>query len=50
VIRDHIVGVHLQPLPGHSAPSLIVWANLQLVFLHLFFPLSDLFIEVNRVR
>jgi hypothetical protein len=48
-IRDHIIRVCLQPLPERSAPSLIVWANLPSVLLHLSFPLSNLFIEVSRL-
>jgi hypothetical protein len=49
-VRDHIVGVHLQPLPERSAPSPIVWAHPQSILLHLSFPLSNPFVEVNRVR
>jgi hypothetical protein len=49
LVRDHIIGICLQPLPERSAPSLIGWAHPQSILLHSSFPLSNLFVEVNCV-
>jgi hypothetical protein len=50
LVRDHIVGIHLQPHPERSTPSPIMWAHPQSVLLHSSFPLSNPFVEVNCVQ